>query len=371
MDLTNTVSRASDNIDHSEGETKVVCPDNTTRSLPPLPIDVARIICEYAAGLDKTTATRLCISSRDLRIWVTPILFRRLVIRSYESLLLLDSSGILGRIASYVYSVSLQPKRGDLDHSKVNLSRIAAGFNNFLEVLSSLVHFRWPLPPILSKWDQVSISLPARVSSLEIGGDLLLPRAFVFHTSARVLTQSLSQARGNITHIFSNLARTFDLSFFTTWTALTHIFFGIRPARVGDSIATFIFPTSRPSFILPPSIVSCILMDSLSSAQLFRWAIDRALVDLVLGDTDSRIIFCAGGIRERWMKMTNKPELIMEVTPTVDLSWIRIGLQDAILYYNPLRPRYETIWDEAGVVRERRRVSEVRASVYQLLRPRP
>ncbi|KAH8823398.1 hypothetical protein DL96DRAFT_1713814 [Flagelloscypha sp. PMI_526] len=374
-------SKAFDNLDDSDNETKASCPVdetlayppvNATPAFPPLPIDVMRTVCESAAELDKTTAASLCTSSRDLRLWVTPILFRRLVIRSYESLLLLKSSGMLERISSYVYSVSLQPRSGDLDHPSANLSRTAMEFKNFLKDLPNLVHFRWPLPPVPSRWGYVSIVLPACVSSLEIAGDLLLPLPLsgFHHLGERVRFESLARAQVHVTHIYSNLTKTIGFSFFTRWSAITHVFFGIRPERAGDSIATSTFPTSHPSFSLPDSIVSCILMDSLSSAQLFRWAIDRALVDLVLGDLDSRIVFCAGGTRKRWMKMRNKPGLIMEITPAVDLSWIRVGLQDAILYYNPLRPRYETIWEDAEVVRERRRTHRVRKSVYRLLRPR-
>ncbi|KAH8823371.1 hypothetical protein DL96DRAFT_272143 [Flagelloscypha sp. PMI_526] len=329
---------------------------DTTKTFPPLSVDIARTICEFAAALDKTTASSLYMTSKDIRIWVTPIHFRRVLIRSHESLLLLKAPGTLERIAPHVYSVSLQPLFGD--DSCQGPSQLAMDFDNFLKALPNLVHFRWPVLPHRSMWSKVSIVLPKTVSSLEIGDAFL-------EVSPR---RNNNFNRTQITHIHSDLIHVPYSSFFSDWSTLTHLFFEIRPQDYSNaSIARSTFPISPPPFSrLPTSIVSCVLMDSQSSAWRFNWTVNRVLVNLVLGDTDPRVVFAAGETRERWM-VVDRPGVTVVTPPEKDLSWIRIGLKDAILYHNHNQRSYESIWEQAEVVRRKRSKVEIRKAVYQLL----
>ncbi|KAH8823396.1 hypothetical protein DL96DRAFT_1617458 [Flagelloscypha sp. PMI_526] len=365
MDQPKAASRTLDKTDSMlDAEKEVLSAVRITRGFPLLPTDVAQTICEFAAELDKTTAHNLYMTSKDIRGWATPFHFRRVVIRSYESLLLLKTSETLGRIAPYIISVSLQPKVRD--RSTADPSRIAEDLSDFLKSLPKLVHFHWPLSPHESMWGQIFIALPRRVTSLEIGCYYLHPPSNE-PTSDGVLSESATRARKHITHLYSDLISPLPVSLFTRWTALTHLFFGIRTRnRFDDNIANSTFPFLKaPFYPLPISIVSCIVADPFSSAHHFEWAIDQVFVDLVLDEIDSRIIFAAGESREFWMM--NEPGI---APPVVDLSWIRIALDDAIVYHDQKKP-LETIWEEADAVRRRRRTAAVRESVYNLLSPRP
>ncbi|KAH8823370.1 hypothetical protein DL96DRAFT_1617403 [Flagelloscypha sp. PMI_526] len=210
-------------------------------------------------------------------------------------------------------------------------------------------------------WGKVPIILPNSVFSLEIGSVYLQPSP----------GKNNYFNRTQITHIHSDLIDPLYPSFFTDWSALTHLFFRILPRNYIDaSIASSTFPVNPPVSRLPASIVSCVVMDAQSSAWGFKWAIDQALVDLVLGDADPRVVFAAGETREYWM-VVGGPGVTVVTPPEKDLSWIRIGLQDAILYRDRNQRPYETIWDQAEVVRRKRSQVEVRDAVYRLLLHEP
>ncbi|KAH8823373.1 hypothetical protein DL96DRAFT_272168 [Flagelloscypha sp. PMI_526] len=349
MDSPGTLSRTIEAIYSILSTVKILWLVFTTKSFPPLTVDIARIICEFAAELDKETASSLYISSKTIREWVTPIHFRRLEVSSYESLRLLKAPRTLRRIAPYVYSVSLQIAYRD-DY-RVDPCKLAVDLNSFLRVLPNLVHFRWPY---YSWYGEVGIILPRHVFSLEISYDYLAEERKATFTQP------------HITHLISNLQGTPLDALFTTWTSLTHLFFEIHHQyHLDNSIVNSTFPLRRPFVPLPASIVSCILMDTQGASEQFKWTINKTFIDLVLGDTEPRIVFAVWTTRDRWM--TVLPGMNRQ---TVDMSWIRIALQGAIVFHAHWQKNYETIWEQAEEVRRKRTEFEVRESVYQLLNRR-
>ncbi|KAH8823326.1 hypothetical protein DL96DRAFT_270288 [Flagelloscypha sp. PMI_526] len=81
--------------------------------LPPLPIDLVRLVCEYAATLDTRTAGNLYATSKDIREWVAPVRFQSIEIRNYQSFMRLRVPEVMKRISPHVFTVSLQPEAGD------------------------------------------------------------------------------------------------------------------------------------------------------------------------------------------------------------------------------------------------------------------
>ncbi|KAH8824514.1 hypothetical protein DL96DRAFT_1614303 [Flagelloscypha sp. PMI_526] len=363
MDFLKAAVKTLNKLDGAANKVKVIRKVAQTKSFPPLPVDVVRTICEFAASLDHNTARNLSMSSKDIREWVAPVYFRGVTIRNHQTLIRLKTSPVLERIGPHVRNLSLQPDFGD--NAVAGPAQMEADFSSFLNALPNLVHFHWPVLAHRSMWGQVPISLPSHVCSLEIGSYCFDP------PTDFASAYSATNARTQVTHIYSELSDPPTPSLFIAWTALTHIFFDIRPQyQLGNSIATSTFPLSSPFHPLPRTIVSCILMDAQSSAWDFNWAINQALVDLVLGDTDPRIVFCAGEDRGRWMEVGG-PGIRVGIPPTVDLSWIRKGLKNAVLYHNRWSHNFEAVWIEAEEVRIRRKEPGVRAAVYKLLKPGP
>ncbi|KAH8832358.1 hypothetical protein DL96DRAFT_1581784 [Flagelloscypha sp. PMI_526] len=320
-----------------------------TKSFPPLPVDIIRIICEFAATLNQTTAHNLSMSSKEIREWVLPERFQRVTIRKHRHLIRLSTSTVLRRIGPLVRNLSLQP--GFENGSIARPVQMTADLSSFLDALPNLILAHGSI------WDHVPIFLPTHVSSLEIGSHYLDP------PTNSALDHSATKARTHITHIYSVLNDPPTPSLFNAWTALTHIFFDIRPQyQLGNSIATSTFPLSPPFHPLPSSIISCILMDAQSCPWDFIWTINQVLVDLILGDTDTRIVFCAAEECERWIEV----QIANVTSPAEDLSWIREGLKDAILYHNKWSHKYDMVWIEAEEIRIRRKEARVRAAVCKL-----
>ncbi|KAH8823325.1 hypothetical protein DL96DRAFT_1617242 [Flagelloscypha sp. PMI_526] len=326
---------------------KQIVQPHTNIPFPPLPIDIVRTMCEFAA-LDERTAQRLYVSSKDIREWVAPFRFQSIEIHNHRSLMRLQNPEILGSIAPHVFTISLQPDFGDACTG--GPTRMALDLKNLLDALPNLAHFHWPVLVSRSMWKNVAIMLPAWVFYLEIG-------QYYIQDSHDAVLPSTGH---HITHIVSNLLDPFRLDIFTKWPALTHLCFEIHNSdrQWGRSIANCTFPITA----FPPTIISCILIDGQSDAWRFRWSIDNALVDLVLGDTDSRIVFAVYEKRETWMISGHKA-----VTSNPNLSWIREGLQDAILYHGRWQEPNETIWAKVNPVVRRRRDPEVRKAVSSLL----
>ncbi|KAH8795219.1 hypothetical protein DL96DRAFT_1648344 [Flagelloscypha sp. PMI_526] len=327
---------------------------NKARSFPPLPVDVARIICEFAAYLDKKTARNISILSKDVRGWVAPILFQHIKICSYQSFMRLKSPDIMEHVAPFVSAVSLDPVAGD--RLPGECEQMSTDLNKFLEALPRLTHFHRARSIGYSRWAGIDLTLPDCISSLQIGQSFLQ----LEHTKCNALP---CVSRCYVTHMMSSLMAPVSPSVFTNWPSLTHILFEISNCHTLCSIVDSTFPTD----ILPTSIVSCILVDSQSSACQFCWFIDQAFVDLVLGNTDARIVFSAGGSRESWM-LLDGPRKYLETSPTQDLTWIREGLRDAILFHDSSKNvPPDSIWEEAEVIRRRRDDMLVRKAVYKLL----
>ena len=54
------------------------------RILSSAPVDIARLILEYAAQGDRATATSICLVSKELNAWITPILYRTVKFRRHK-----------------------------------------------------------------------------------------------------------------------------------------------------------------------------------------------------------------------------------------------------------------------------------------------
>ncbi|KAH8823350.1 hypothetical protein DL96DRAFT_1819076 [Flagelloscypha sp. PMI_526] len=324
--------------------------DYSAKSLQPLPIDVARNICEYAAALDKETARSLYSSSKNIREWVTPFLFRSIEIQSYSTLMRVKAPDVLQRVAPHVYEVSLRPNIPDWGSST---AQISLELTSFLNALPNLAHFVLPHISSESIWHKVPIFLPPCVTSLDT------TQHFIEYSDRRLA----SSTRLHVTHLVSCLRTSFKTDAFLKWPYLTHLFFEINPREyMGNSIAQATFPVKA----LPPSIVSCVLMQAKNHISIFRWSIDEYFVDLVLGDTDPRVVFAVHDIRARWLA---KGELGMaEANPPQDyLRRIITGLQDAIVFHECSNHPISTIWANAEWVRRRRRDLDVRAAAHSLL----
>ncbi|KAH8823365.1 hypothetical protein DL96DRAFT_1617388 [Flagelloscypha sp. PMI_526] len=311
-----------------------------TKPFPPLPVDLVRTICELAAGLDRTTMHNLSLSSKEIRTWLAPTLFQHITVYAYSDWYLQPHQAeiLLSGIAPYVQMVS----------TNLNLpSQIPIDTIWLLEALPNLTHIR--LQANYRSPDEVF--LPRQVCSLETRDHFPEPsrRAFASSTRAR------------ITHIYSELDDPPSTSLFSDWNALTHLCFKIRNQTVAENcITNSTFPISAPFFPLPASIVSCILIDSFSNKEYFQWSVNQALLDLVRGDIDSRIVLAVAITKEQW----TDPQGIM--------FSIRSGLQDALLYHGKCPRKFdmiwkETIWDEADEVRKRRVDPAVRRAVSRVL----
>ncbi|KAH8823327.1 hypothetical protein DL96DRAFT_1713749 [Flagelloscypha sp. PMI_526] len=346
MGFLRSAASALKRSDDSPGFVKRRLQAYKNRRLPPLPVDVAQTICELAAGLDEATARSLSVSSKDIREWVVPILFRRIEIRNHRSLMRLKALDVMARVAPNVRAVSIYQ----------NIHTVCAGpaedFRGFLDALPKLTHIQWPMSLEHNEWSEIAFPLPLSVTSVNISQE--------FMQGSNDIAWPFS-SRSRVTHIMSALLETIQVNVFTRWPSLTHIFFEIYllPPHTRNSVSGSTFPVEA----LPASIVLCILMDNRCMTWGFRWAIDQALVDLVLGDTNPRVVFGQGEIREDWL-VPGKNHLAGELP---ELDEVRIGLQDAILYHDSWKEPTEAIWEKAEDVRKRRSDIEVRRAVLGLL----
>ncbi|KAH8823366.1 hypothetical protein DL96DRAFT_1683472 [Flagelloscypha sp. PMI_526] len=330
---------------------------NLTKRFPrqhecPLPVDLIRTICELAAQLDKTTRLSLLVTSKVVYAWVAQIHFQCLRVCD-NTLLLFKKPGSVKRISAHILIVSLVPPLSPW---------LATDYDRFLKALPNLIHVRVQG----LRHSGANVLLPCHVSSIE-GND-------IFRNAS--LNGIAPSTRAQIKHIYSelnNCPKSYSLSF-PDWSALTHLLFGIEHSAGNNSGDISItqpqsnFPISAPYIPLPSSIVSCILMDSCSVGDYFQWAIDKALVDLVLGDTDPRIVYAAAASREEWVAPISR----FNGYQARPKSQVKTVFQDAILYHGRGRKAHKlmwkrTIWEDADEVRKRRADSAVRQAAYRLL----
>ncbi|KAH8825861.1 hypothetical protein DL96DRAFT_1610104 [Flagelloscypha sp. PMI_526] len=313
-----------------------------------LPIDVGRIICEFAAEIDSRTASNLNMASRTLHHWVTPIHFRYLVMKYPSSLVRLQRLHIAKAVRVLVFKPSGWSSRGYKTMLQSDLDKALAILPNV-----------------------TTISFPERmIFAVRIGR--ILP---VVHVDWD-LDQALShlphkRSRDEITHLF--LTGPFDAgSGFLNFQALTHLHISLTSTpdttlgRALDSAYVDDLLKTVPVDQLPSSLRICTIVEwaELVVSPPHPWA----FVKLVLGITDPRIVFGVARPRCAWSQERIRASCALR---DAVLFWPGPGAPQSSPKRDQSLKSLEGIWEAAENVMRRREDVSLRERIYEMMERSP
>ncbi|KAH8813679.1 hypothetical protein DL96DRAFT_1625100, partial [Flagelloscypha sp. PMI_526] len=306
--------------------------------LDSLNLDIQRLICEIAAFHDQKTASNLSLSCRTMYSWITPIRFRFMHIRTPEQayrlrlLERLDHFHIADAVHELLFDeLAWHPTDLAVVIIPFNLQLILSYFPNLTTLACSNT---WSIQAPLS-------SLPPRVHTLHI--------LDVHPRSERLPLISDAVSRAQITHLYILPHYTLD-----DFHNLTHLWVSTRYEHPkndcwrGGPFVSYLLGLP-PVKTFPTSVKTCILYSQ--KTIYFNSPSPLHLVELIMGDIDSRIVLAVAEPRRSWDYTGLKAQFL---------------LQDAVIFWEMSRIPNDDVWGEARKVMTRRIDPDFKEKVRQL-----